>query len=76
MMTVYHEFSKQLSESERGEIIRNGWGSVVPVKPVPGRTGTRVQVVELSAAEYEAWKAAQARAIASVWAGFGGRRNG
>lgn len=65
--TIYHEFSKQLPDSDRAEIIRNGWGSTTPVAPVAGRTGTKVQVLELSAAEFADWAAAKRNAAANLW---------
>lgn len=74
MTTIYHEYSKQLAESSRDEIIRNGWGTTTPAKPVAGRTGTKVQILELTESEFVEWAAAKRNAEANVWAGFGGRR--
>lgn len=74
LTTIYYEFSKQLADSSREDIIRNGRGTETPATPIKGRTGTKVQVVELNPAEYTQWLAAQVRNAANVWAGFGGRR--
>jgi hypothetical protein len=71
---IFHEFSRVLAESDRLDIIRNGWGGTTPVKPIRGRTGTKVQAIEVSAEELAIWQAAKDRAAANVWVGFGGRR--
>ena len=71
--TIYHEFSRHLPESDRAEIIRCGWGSTTPVKPIKGRTGTRVQVIEVTEDEYAVWLAAQERTKATLWDAW--RRN-
>ena len=64
---IYHEFSKVLPESSREEIIRNGWGTTMPATPVAGRTGTKVQVLELTVAEFAEWAAAKRRTTETLW---------
>ena len=65
--TVYHEFSRQLADSDRADIIRNGWGATTPATPVGGRTGTKVQVIELTVAEFAEWSAAKRRTAETLW---------
>ena len=65
--TVYHEFSKGLADSDRADIIRNGWGTTTPATPVEGKTGTKVQVVELTIAEFAEWAAAKRRTGETLW---------
>lgn len=74
LTTIYYEFSKQLAGSSREDIIRNGRGTTTPATPVKGRTGTKVQILELTESEFAEWAAAKRNAEANVWKGFGGRR--
>ena len=65
--TIYLEYSKHLPESDRTEIIRKGWGTETPVTAIKGRTGTKVQKVELTETEFREWTTAKAIASNNLW---------
>jgi hypothetical protein len=73
-MTVYHEYSAKWQESTRETIIRNGWGTTTPVhqtRNAKGRLVTKVQVVELTEAEFATWTDARQHAQENSFVGFG-----